>query len=104
MGSQKAVAPVTSEEVTAVCKFFCRYADCDHCFTTKRGLLVHEGRCEWKDECDFEKILSHKDSITTRKYLVKWKDCDERTWESHNNIHHEVVKEYEQAADIYDEE
>ena len=58
---------------------------------------MHEGRCEWKNELSLDRIVAHKNDILQRKYLVKWKGYgdDENTWEPHDHLHHEVIKEYE---------
>ena len=50
---------------------------------TKRGLLIHEGRCEWKDQFKVEKIIVHKGNLSKRKYLIKWEDypASENSWE-----------------------
>ena len=104
VGPQESVSPTTAEEARAVCKYTCRHEGCNHCFMTKHGLLVHEGRCEWKNEFVVDSIVDHDDGdMFKRKYLIKWKGCadNENTWEPRSQVHHELIKEYELAKGIY---
>ena len=69
---QEEVSKTTGDEARARCKFKCPHPDCDHVFFSKRGLNVHAGKCQWKNEFVVERILDHKGNITARQYLVRW--------------------------------
>ena len=47
--------------------FVCPHPGCNHVFLTKRGINIHAGKCQWKNEFVVEKILSHKGPITVRQ-------------------------------------
>ena len=44
--SQEPVFDTSSEEASKVYNFVCPHLNCDYHFLTKRGMLVHAGRCE----------------------------------------------------------
>ena len=58
---QEEVSKTTQNEARVKCKFGSPHPGCNHVFLTKRGLNIHAGRCQWKNEFEVEKILSHKD-------------------------------------------
>ena len=49
-----------SAEASKVCKFTCPHSNGGYKFLTKRGMLVHARRCEWKEEFEMERILDCK--------------------------------------------
>ena len=104
---QEKVSPTTPEEAAAACKYVCRHEGCNHCFMSKHDLLIHEGRCEWKNELEVDSIVGHDDGdMFKRKYMVKWKgyeDEADNTLEKRSNIHYELIREYELKAGIYED-
>ena len=51
---QDPITTTTEAEVKKACKFSCSHLGCNFKFHTKRGLLVHESHCEWKEEFNLE--------------------------------------------------
>ena len=100
---QEEVTKTTQEEAQAKCKFKYPHPGCNHVFLTKRGLQVHEGRCQWKNEFVVKKILSHKGPVTARMYLVRWQgySSQEDSWIPRSNLHPETIKNYEMSAGAY---
>ena len=47
--NQIAVSPTTEQEAAKVCKFSCPHTGCSFKFLTKQGMLVHAGKCPWKN-------------------------------------------------------
>ena len=102
---QDPVTVTTSNEATKVCKFVCPHLNCGFHFLTKRGMLVHAGRCEWNQEFEVERILTCKGPLCARKYRIRWKHYDDEkddTWEPRTNVHPAVIKEFEVENDLYD--
>ena len=66
-------------------------------------MLVHAGRCEWKEEFEIERILSCKGEVWKRQYLIHWKDYthEHDTWEPRGNLHPEVIKQFEKQNNLY---
>ena len=100
---QEEVGKTTSVEARAKCKFKCPHPGCDHVFLTKRGLNVHAGRCQWRNEFVVEKILCHKGPVTDRKYKVRWQGYSpqEDSWIPRSNLHPEAIKDYELEVGAY---
>ena len=69
--AQDPVTDTTTSETTAVSKFVCPHLNCGYRFFTKRGMLTHVGRCEWKNEFEIERILTHRSPIHARQYIVR---------------------------------
>ena len=95
---------VSPEEAKEVCSFTYPHLNCGKTFFNLQGLKIHAGRCPWKDECEFGRIVNHKGPIIDRKYRVRWKGYNEEddTCEPRSNIHPECIKDYEVANDVYD--
>lgn len=100
---QEKISKTTVSEAKRLCKFKCPHLNCDHTFLTKRGMMIHAGTCQWKDEYEIERVLNHRGPITNRSYLVKWKGYsdDENSWVSRLNLHHQIIKEYELKSGAY---
>ena len=100
---QDAVSKTTQEEAKKLCKFKCPHLNCDHSFLTRKGMLVHAARCEWRNEFELEKIVNHRGPITRRSYLVKWKGYpeDENSWVPRSNLHPQTIEDYERAAGAF---
>ena len=62
------------------------------------------GRCKWRKECLFDRIVDYEDVGPTRKYKVRWLGFgpEDDTWQTRGSIHHECIKEFEVANGIYD--
>ena len=101
--AQEEVAPATKEEAKGVCKFTCPHLNCGFKFFSKSGMLVHAGRCEWRDEYEVELIKDHRGPLTARQYKISWKGYTDEydTWEPRGNIHPELIKDYEVANNAY---
>ena len=71
-----------------------------YAYSNIRGMLIHAGRCEWKDEFEIERIVSHRGPVTNRSYLIKWKGYSEveNSWVTRSNIHPQKIDDYERAT------
>ena len=101
--AQQAVSKTTKTEARDICKFVCPHLNCGFKFLTKAGLRVHEGRCEWKDEFEVDKILNHRGPVVARQYQIRWKGYsqDYDTWEPRSNVHPDLIREYELVNNVY---
>ena len=101
--NQDEVTPLLKEEALDACKFICPHLNCGFKFFTKAGMKIHAGTCDWKEEFEVDHILDHRGPVTARQYLIRWKDYSPKydTWEPRNNIHHELIREYELANGAY---
>ena len=70
--AQDETTPTTTQEAEKACKYTCPHLHCGFKFLTRRGMLVHAGRCEWKDEFEIDGILDCKGDIYCRRYKVRW--------------------------------
>ena len=75
--SQDPVSETTKEEASAVSKFVCPHLNCGFRFFTKRGMLAHAGRCEWRNEFEVERILACRGPMHARQYKIRWKGYQE---------------------------
>ena len=48
------------EEAQGVCKFTCPHLNCGFKFRTKAGMVIHAGRCEWRNKFEVESIIDHR--------------------------------------------
>ena len=101
--AQEPITATSNTEASKVCKFICPHLNCGYKFLTKRGMLVHAGRCEWKEEFEIERILDCKGEVWNRKYLIHWKGYthEHDTWEPRNNLHPEAIMEFEKQNNLY---
>ena len=101
--AQDGITATTNAEAAKVCKFKCPHPGCGFVFKTKRGLQIHVGRCEWKDEAPIERILACEGHICNRTYKVRWagftEDAD--TWLSRSCLHPDAIKDFELANGLY---
>ena len=69
-------------------------------------MMIHAGKCEWKDEFEVDRLLACEGHICSRKYLVRWKGygADEDRWIPRSGIHPELIKEFEQTNGLYVED
>ena len=58
--AQESVTATTGDEVRAITKFTCPHLHCGYKFHTRRGLKVHAGKCEWKNEFNIDRILESR--------------------------------------------
>ena len=67
-------------------------------------MRVYAGGCEWKDEFEVEQILDHRGPVVERQYKIRWKGHAQMydTWEPRDNLHHELIKDYELTNNVYD--
>ena len=70
--SQDQVTSTTKEEARKICKFTCPHLTYGFKFRTKRGMLVHAGKCCWSKEFKVNRILDCSGAIYNRKYKIKW--------------------------------
>ena len=100
---QEEVSKTTSDEAKKLCRFRCPHLNCNHSFLTKKGMMIHAGRCQWKDEFEIESIVSHRGPVTSRSYLVKWKGYPEsdNSWVPRSNLHPVTIEEYEKKVGVY---
>ena len=100
---QDEVTPTTSEEAKQVCKFVCRHLDCNHCFTSMRGLAIHEAKCPNKDNFKVDKIIACRGGVTKISYLIRWSGYgpEADTWEPRSNLSPELIKEFEISSGNY---
>ena len=100
---QEEVSRTTLVEAKSKCKFTCPHPGCDHTFLTKRGMHVHAGKCQWRNEFVVEKILKHRGPVTARQYLVRWQGYSpqEDSWIPRSNLHPEAIKDYELEVGAY---
>ena len=101
--AQDKVSATTAEEASAVCKFTCPHLHCGFKLYSKRGMLVHAGKCEWKDKLPIDRILDSTGPVHCKQYLIKWKDFtnEHNTWEPRSHIHPEAIRDFEMANDRY---
>ena len=66
-------------------------------------MLVHAGKCEWKNELPIDRILDSKGPVHCKQYLIKWKGFqdEDNTWEPRSHIHPEAIKDFEMANGRY---
>ena len=104
--TQDPITATTEAEALNVCKFTCPHWGCDFKFRTKRGLRVHEGRCEWKDECELEQILDFTGPVCARQYLIRWKGfaSEHDSWIPRGNLHPESIRDFEKINSCYVED
>ena len=69
-------------------------------------MLVHAGRCEWRNEFEVDHLMDYRGNLCAREYLVRWKDYSPEwdLWVPRGNIHHETIKEFELVNGIYDQD
>lgn len=81
----------------------CPHLKCGHKFTTKSGMLIHAGKCEWKDEFEVDFITNHRGPVTSRQYQVRWKNysSDFEIWKSRGNLHPKLIRDYELTNNVY---
>ena len=60
---QNPVSETTNEEVIAACKHKCPHLNCKFSFFSRRGLLIHMGKCKWRKEYLFDRILDYDNGI-----------------------------------------
>ena len=106
VSEQEKVSKTTAIEAKKICKFKCPHLNCNHSFMTKKGMLIHAGTCQWKDEFEMDKIISHRGPITNRSYLVKWKGYtdEENSWVTRLNLHPQSIEDYERRSGAYVED
>ena len=104
MRTQEKTSDTSKCESEQVCKFTCPHIQCGHKFLTKHGMLVHAGKCEFKDLRNLGKIVEHKGPAASRLYRVRWQGFDETddTWQQHTDIHPTEVTAYEESVGVYD--
>ena len=100
---QDDVTKTTSEEAEKVCKHKCPHLNCNYTFMTKRGMQIHASRCEWRNEFELEKIVSHRGPVTSRSFLIKWKGYpeSENSWVPRSNLHPQSIEDYERRVGAY---
>ena len=100
------VGEASGAELLKECKFTCPHLSCGFKFKTKRGMMIHAGRCQWKNEFEVDRLLACEGHICARKYLVRWKGhgAEEDRWIARSGIHPELIKEFEQTNGLYVED
>ena len=103
MRQQEEVGKTTPNEARAKCKFACPHPGCNHVFLTKRGLTIHAGKCQWKNEFVIEKILNHRGPVTARQYQVRWQgyNAQHDSWIPRSSLHPDAIKDYEVQTGAY---
>ena len=83
------MSETTIEEASAVNKYVYSHLDCGFRFFSKRGMLAHAARCEWKNEFVVERILACRGPMYVRQFKIRWKGYHEEddTWENRSNLH-----------------
>ena len=101
--AQDQVSPTSPSEAKSICKYRCPHLNCGFQFLTQHGLKVHAGQCKWKDEFEVEEIVGHRGPTVARQYKIRWKGYgpDYDTFERRNNVHPELISEYEKAKGVY---
>ena len=101
--TQDKTTPTSRAEAMAVCKFRCPHLNCGFQFVSKRGMKIHAGRCEWRNEYEVEAIVGHRGPTVVRQYLIRWKcyDSEYDTFEPRSNVHPDLIKEYELDKGVY---
>ena len=101
--AQDPISETTNEESNKICKFTCRHLHCGHKFLTKSGLLIHENKCDWRNEFEIENILACKGPVVTHKYLIRWKgyDANHDSWVPRSNLHPEDIRDFEVVNGLY---
>ena len=81
--AQDEVTATTTAETVKACRYVCPHLHCGFQFYTRRGMPVHAGRCEWRNEIKIVSIVDCKGEIHRRKYKVRLKGftADHDTWE-----------------------
>ena len=102
--AQDPVGETTDEEASSVSKFVCPHLNCGFRFFSKRGMLAHASRCEWKNEFEVERILSCRGPLCSRQFKIRWKGYleEDDTWENRTNLHPEAIKDFETVNNLYD--
>ena len=102
---QDPITATTKDEVISQCKFECPNLGCSFVFASKKGLNIHMSKCEWSNEYEVDKIVGHKDPLTSRKYKVSWKGYNEEwdTWETRGSIHPQLIIDYEKQVGVHDD-
>ena len=100
---QEEVSETTQNEARAKCKFACPHPGCNHVFLTKRGMTIHAGKCQWKNEFAIEEILNHRGPVTARQYLVRWQgyNAQHNSWIPKSSLDPEAIKDYEVQTGAY---
>ena len=95
--SQDQITSTTTEEARKTCKFTCPHLTCGFKFRTKRGMLVHAGRCCWSKEFKVKRIIDCSGAIYNRKYKIRWDVFPPApdTWEVRGNVHPQAIKDFE---------
>ena len=101
---QDPVSDTTSDEASKVCKYTCPHINCGFQFHTKRGMLVHAGRCEWMNGFEVDRLIACRGPTCARQYKVRWKGYlpEDDTWEPRSNIHPDTIREFEIENNMYD--
>jgi hypothetical protein len=101
--TQEEVSATTGNEARSVCKFTCPHLHCGFQFHNRRGLLVHAGRCEWRNEFKIDRIVASKGPVFAKQFKIRWAGFSEEedSWEPRSGLHPETIKEYEKANGEY---
>ena len=101
---QDKVTETTEAEAKAICKYVCPNYCCKHTFLTRRGMLVHAGKCKWKHVYEVDRLYEHEGDTMNRTYKVSWEGYppEEDQILKRSKIHPDIVKEYEIANGAYD--
>ena len=75
--AQEPITCTTDAEAASVCKFSCPNIGCGFKFHTRKGMLVHTGKCECKNEFTIDHIVDCRGPTHNRKYRIRWRDYPE---------------------------
>lgn len=63
-------------------------------------MQVHDGKHEWKDEYEIDRILDSKGPVQYL-ILIKWKDYSDTARDPRSHLHPEAIRDFEMANDRY---